>query len=516
MDTILILDFGGQTTQLIGRRVRDIGVYSEIAPGDADLSEILHNNVKGIILSGSPYSAWESDSPAPHPSIADYGLPLLGICYGFHRLTVLDGGKVKPLPNKEYGRSTVSHRSDDRLFAGIPSSFLTWMSHGDSVEILGEGFTQTAESENGLIAAASHRELPWWGVQFHPEASHCAYGTEILENFVGGICGARKEWSLEAYVESETRLLRERVGERDVLLLISGGVDSTVAAALLLEVLPREKVWLMYVDTGLMRKDESREVADGLQRLGAENLLLIDARKDFVAALAEVEDPEMKRKIIGDTFIQVQEREIVRRLPEGYLLAQGTLYTDLIESGQGVGDKAQVIKSHHNVGTPLVQAKRAAGELVEPLEKLYKDEVRRLGRLLGVDEAVVSRHPFPGPGLAIRILSDVDEKKLRILREADALYIEELRRRNLYDEIWQAFAVLLPVRSVGVTGDVRDYGYVLGLRAVVSRDGMTADVFEFPPRDLFEISARITNEIPEVGRVVYDISSKPPATIEWE
>ena len=516
MDTILILDYGGQTTQLIGRRIRDFGVYSEIAPGEADLKDILHDGVKGIILSGSPHSSWEEGSPSPDPAVLKCGLPILGICYGFHKLTIMDGGDVKPLPHREYGRSRVRHTGDDPLFAGIPVDFLSWMSHGDSVAVLGRSFVSVAESENGVPAAAARIDKPVWGVQFHPEASHCEYGMELLENFACGICGARKEWTLDQYVDQETERIRDKAGEKDVLLLISGGVDSTVAAALLLKALSHSQVWLMYIDTGMMRKGETHEVEASLRGLGAENLLVIDAKDRFLRPLAGVVDPEKKRKIIGDAFIKVQEEEIAKHLPAGYLLAQGTLYTDLIESGKGVGNQAHVIKSHHNVGTPLVQAKREAGELVEPLERLYKDEVRRLGLLLGVSGNVVHRHPFPGPGLGIRILSDVTEEKLRILREADAIYIEELKRRGLYDEIWQAFSVLLPVRSVGVTGDARDYGYVLGLRAVVSRDGMTADVYDFPTGDLLEISAKITNSVREVGRVVYDISSKPPATIEWE
>ena len=516
MDSILILDFGGQTTQLIGRRIRDFGVYSEIVPGDAEISAFLHEGVKGIILSGSPESSWKEGSPRPDKSVFSCGLPVLGICYGFHQLTILDGGEVKPLPHEEYGRSAVTHRGHNPLFQDIPEKFLSWMSHGDSVAALGENYELIAESENGVPAAAAHKSKPFWGVQFHPEASHCEYGVDLLENFACGICKAEKQWTLEQYIEQESAALRERTGDRDVLLLISGGVDSTVAAALLLKALPREKVWLMYIDTGMMRKGESEEVAENLKALGAENLLLIDARKRFLEPLKGVLDPEKKRKIIGDVFIEVQEQEISRHLPEGYLLAQGTLYTDLIESGQGVGSKAKVIKSHHNVGTPLVKAKREAGELIEPLAKLYKDEVRRLGELLGVSPGIVHRHPFPGPGLAIRILSDITETKLEILREADAIYIDELRQRGLYDEIWQAFSVLLPVRSVGVTGDDRDYGFVLGLRAVVSRDGMTADVYDFPTKDLLEISAKITNSVKEIGRVVYDISSKPPATIEWE
>ena len=547
MDTILILDFGGQTTQLIGRRIRDFGVYSEIVPGDSPIEPYLNDNVKGLVLSGSPHSAWREGSPRPRPGVLTSGLPVLGICYGFHQLTLLDGGEVQPLPHREYGRSRVTLRGDNPLFAGVPGDFLSWMSHGDSVAVLGAGFGELAESEHGAVAAAAHREKPLWGLQFHPEADHCEFGSRILENFACGICGAAKEWTIEHYIEAEIAALRAKVagpgaapvgeepagpvgsaapeGEgpagpegrrRDVLLLISGGVDSTVAAALLLKALPPRHVHLMYIDTGMMRAGETEEVSAGLRRLGAENLLIIDARRRFIDALSGITDPEEKRKIIGDLFIRVQQEEIPRHLPPDYLLAQGTLYTDLIESGAGVGDQAQVIKSHHNVGSPLVQAKRAAGELIEPLERLYKDEVRRLGERLGLPAAVVHRHPFPGPGLAIRILSDITEAKLDILRRADALYIQELRRRGLYDKIWQAFCVLLPVRSVGVTGDARDYGYVLALRAVASRDGMTADVYDFPAEDLLEISARITNDVKEIGRVVYDISSKPPATIEWE
>jgi len=516
VDRILILDFGGQTTQLIGRRIRDFGVYSEIIPGDADISKYLQEGVKGIILSGSPHSSWEDGSPRPDNAVYSCGLPVLGICYGFHLLTIADGGDVKPLDRFEYGRSSVMLKGANPLFKDIPEEYQSWMSHGDSIAVLGNNYELIAESENSFPAAAAHISKPYWGVQFHPEASHCEYGVDVLENFACGICGAEKEWTLEQYIERESEALKKKAEGRNVLLLISGGVDSTVAAALLLKALPREKVWLMYIDTGMMRKGESEEVAINLRALGAENLLLIDAEDRFLKPLEGVTDPEKKRKIIGDVFIQVQEEEVSRLLPDGYLLAQGTLYTDLIESGQGIGKKAQVIKSHHNVGTPLVQAKRKAGELIEPLDKLYKDEVRHLGELLGVSPDIVHRHPFPGPGLAIRILSDITLEKLEILREADAIYISELRERGLYHQIWQAFSVLLPVRTVGVTGDAREYGFVLGLRAVVSLDGMTADVYDFPTKDLLEISAKITNTVKDIGRVVYDISSKPPSTIEWE
>lgn len=516
MDRILILDFGGQTTQLIGRRIRDFEVYSEIVPGDSDIRGIIDGDVRGIILSGSPDSAWVAGAPALDAAVLDSGLPVLGICYGFHQLVLADGGEVQSLGHREYGRAPVNVLFDEPLFDGIPREFASWMSHGDSVTRLGDGYELIGESKNGAVAAARSLDRQFWGVQFHPEVSHCEYGLRLLENFVCGICRANREWSLESFVKQECLKLQERVGDRDVLLLISGGVDSTVVAALLLKALQTERIWLMYIDTGLMRKGEGEEVEGILRSLGAKNILLVDAKRHFLERLSGVADPEEKRRIIGDVFIEVQEKEALRRFSGDYYLAQGTLYTDVIESGQGVGDKAHVIKSHHNVAAPLVQAKREAGELIEPLERLYKDEVRRLGSILGIGNDIVGRHPFPGPGLAVRILSDVTEEKLRVLREADDIYISELRSKGLYYRVWQAFCVLLPVRSVGVAGDAREYDYVLALRAVLSEDGMSADVFDFPMADLLEISTRITNTVKSVGRVVYDISSKPPATIEWE
>jgi GMP synthase (glutamine-hydrolysing) len=397
------------------------------------------------------------------------------------------------------------------------------MSHGDTLTRPAPGFRQYGTSDTGYPAVLVHETRPWFGLQFHPEVSHCQRGLEILAAYTFGVCGCKAAWTMEHYVEEVRASLRERVGGNPALLLISGGVDSTVAGALLLKTLPPEQVHLMYMDTGLMRKNETVQVRGALEKLGARHLHIIMCEEEFLAALQGLEDPEAKRRAIGDLFIKIQERELARLgLPENCFLVQGTLYTDLIESGKGVGKKARVIKSHHNVGSPLVEAKRRAGRIIEPLEKLYKDEVRRLGRLLGVDEEVVRRHPFPGPGLAVRILGEVTREKCAILREADAIYIEELKRRrspegrSLYDEIWQAFAVLLPIRSVGVAGDVRKYGWVLALRAVTSADGMTAGVYPFPPQDLLEISTLITNGVPEVGRVTYDISSKPPATIEWE
>jgi GMP synthase (glutamine-hydrolysing) len=582
MDKILILDFGSQTTQLIGRRIRDMGVYTEIIPGDASLAGVLPEktpagrgpgsgaadcHVKGVILSGSPESVYTPRGGVPDTRLYESDLPILGICYGLQRMTYDLGGRVEPLPEREYGGVGVRIRipgAEDRfpnrektlqflagfdkrvpladILAGkspaaggadFPAGvFTAWMSHGDTLTRLAPGFREYGTSVTGFPSVAVHEDRPWFGVQFHPEAAHCDRGTEALAAFVFGICGCTQGWTMEQYIEEMRASLPARVGDNPALLLISGGVDSTVAAALLLKTLKSAQVHLMYMDTGLMRKDETRIVAANLERLGARHLHIIRCEDEFLSALKGLRDPEAKRKVIGDLFITIQEREVSRLgLPDSCFLVQGTLYTDLIESGKGVGTKAHLIKSHHNVGSPLVDAKRKAGRIIEPLDRLYKDEVRRLGRILGVDEEVVRRHPFPGPGLAVRILGEVTKEKCDILREADAVFIEELKKRrapaidreggykygsSLYDEIWQAFAVLLPVRSVGVAGDVRKYGWVLSLRAVVSADGMTADVYPFPMKDLLEISTLITNTVKDIGRVTYDVSSKPPATIEWE
>ncbi len=516
MDKILILDFGSQYTQLIGRRVRELGVYAEISPGDAVLGPGSLEGVRGIVLSGSPRSAYETDAPGPDATAYASGLPILGICYGIQRMTLDFGGAVSRLGEREYGRKAVRLVAEDPLLAGLPPEFSSWMSHGDSIERPAPGFEVLANSDGGIPAALRDRARNAWGLQFHPEVSHCEGGMTILGNFVIGICGAARQWSMEAYLDEVSSRIRRTVGEADALLLISGGVDSSVAGALLLKILPREKIHLLYIDTGLMRKAESDEVMRSLRALGAADLRMVDAGEEFLAALAGLDEPEAKRRVIGDLFIRIQEREVSRLgIPDAFL-AQGTLYTDLIESGKGVGSKAQVIKSHHNVRSPLVEAKRKAGRVIEPLDRLYKDEVRALGRLLGLSGEVLRRHPFPGPGLGVRILGEVTKEKCDLLRDADAVYISELKARGLYDRIWQAFSVLLPARSVGVAGDERKYGFVLALRAVVSEDGMTADVFPFEMPDILAISSAITNRVPGIGRVVYDISSKPPATIEWE
>lgn len=523
MDKIIILDFGSQYTQLIGRRIRELGVYSEIVPGERVADAALLQDCVGIVLSGSPYSAWREGSPAPDLSMLESGLPLLAICYGIQWLTIHAGGSVERCDTREYGSMPVhllpAARGTEAWGAftdGLPERFVSWMSHGDSIVRPGNGWETIGVSEAGVPAILAHAAKPWFGLQFHPEVSHCEHGMEILSRFVFNVCGARRGWSMEAYLEQEARHLRARVGTEPVLLLISGGVDSTVAGAFLLKSVSPEQVYLLYIDTGLMRKAENEEVMRNLSRLGARHIEGVDAEAQFLGALSGVSEPEQKRHIIGDMFMKVQEEAVARLgIPDAFL-AQGTLYTDLIESGKGVGNKAQVIKSHHNVRSPLIEKKRAEGRVIEPLDRLYKDEVRALGRMLGLPEEIVGRHPFPGPGLGVRILGDITKEKCDILREADSIFIGELRDRGLYDRIWQAFCVLLPVRSVGVTGDERAYKYVVALRAIESEDGMTAQPYAFDSKDLFEISAAITNRVPQIGRVVYDISSKPPATIEWE
>ena len=519
IDTILVLDFGGQTCQLIARRIRECGVYSRVLPGDIRRAEVdALDRVRGIVLSGSPASVHDQGAPSPDGDLLRCGVPVLGICYGMQYLMHAAGGVVSAAHVSEYGRARVERVGESPLFAGIPAAFHSWMSHGDAVERIAGGFRRVAGSEYGGIAAVESVNqscAPVYGIQFHPEVSHTEYGRDILANFATAICGARRQWNLASFERRAITDLRAAVGAQPVVLMISGGVDSTVVAALLLKALPADQVHLLYVDTGLMRLRETAEVQATLHRLGATHVQVVDAADRFYAALAGATDPEEKRRIIGDLFIEVQRDAVQQECSDGFL-AQGTLYTDLVESGRGVGAKAHVIKSHHNVAAPLVAERRAAGLLLEPLASLYKDEVRRLGTALGVPASVIARHPFPGPGLAVRIVGEVTRQRCDLLRTVDAIYLQELRRRGLYDQVTQAFAVLLPVRSVGVTGDSRRYGEVVALRAVVSDDFMTAEVFPFEPAVLFEISARITNEIPAVGRVVYDVSSKPPATVEWE
>jgi GMP synthase (glutamine-hydrolysing) len=516
VDRIVILDFGSQTCHLIGRRIRERGVYAEIVSGETPPDQWFDSTVRGVILSGSPASVHDSDAPTPDPAIYDLGVPLLGICYGLQHTTHSHGGSISRSDHREYGPAPVRIHSRHPVLKGIGSQFLSWMSHGDAIQQLPRDGVEIAATAHGVPAVVAIESLQFVGLQFHPEVTHTQHGAVILDNFATGVCGARRQWSVEDYRHQLEEEVRRAVGSDSVLLLISGGVDSSVVAALLLNALPPEQIHLMYIDTGLMRKNETDEIGRALRSLGAKNLYLIDAAEEFLSGLGGIGDPEEKRRIIGDLFVTVQDREVKTRLSGRYLLAQGTLYTDLIESGHGVGRHAVSIKSHHNVASPLVRAKREAGLVLEPLAALYKDEVRQLGKILGLPDSIVHRHPFPGPGLAVRILGEVTRERCDILREADAIYIQALRDAGLYDEIWQAFAVLLPIRSVGVAGDSRAYGDVVALRAVVSRDGMTADVYDFQPDVLRSIAAAITNRIPQVGRVVYDVSGKPPATIEWE
>jgi len=516
MDSILILDFGGQTSRLLARRFRELGIYSEVVPGDFTPGPGSMAGVKGLVLSGSPASVRDPDAPMPRPEVFRGEVPALGIGYGLYAMTLALGGDVADPEKREYGASKLQFTAPSRLFRDVPDGFLSWMGADMGISSPAPGFSVAAVSEKGLPAAFQDESRRFYGLQFHPEATPCEYGAKILENFARGVCGVSDRWSMESYLDTATERVRREAGDKKVLLLISGGVDSTVVGALLLKALPPENVHLMYIDTGLMRKNESVQVARELRSLGARNLHLVDASERFLTALRGIQDPEAKRHAIGDTFIRVQEEEVAGlRIPDA-LLAQGTIYPDLIESGGGAGGTAGTIKSHHNVRSPLVEEKRRRGLLIEPLDRLFKDEVRELGRRLGVSPAVLGRHPFPGPGLGVRVLGEVTREKCDILREADAVYLRELEKRGLYDRIWQAFSILLPVRSVGVVADRREYGHVLALRAVTSQDGMTAQVFDFPTRDLVAIASEITDTVRGIGRVVYDISNKPPATIEWE
>lgn len=517
MSQILILDFGSQSTHLIKRRLNDLGYSAEIVSSQITAPQISTKQPHAIIFSGSPSSVYEDTAPNYDIAILELPMPKLGLCYGFQCTVHNLGGKVEGAPIREYGECPVSIIKDDKLFHNIKKEFITWMSHGDSIIELPSQFILLAES-NAHPAAAYCPEFNFWGLQFHPELAHSQQGSEILNNFAQYICELTPEGNtIEKTFYEISDSIKKQVGNHTVLNLVSGGVDSSVVAAVLLKSLDPTKIHLMYIDTGLMRKNETEEIRHILSQLNAKYIHIIDARNRFFDALVGISDPETKRKIIGDLFVTVTMDEVKNlNLPEDFYLAQGTLYTDLIESGKGVGNKAHTIKSHHNVNSPLIIEKRESGKLVEPLKDLYKDNARSLGLYLDLPETLIFRHPFPGPGLGVRVIGEVNPEKCRILQEADAIYIEELRTRGLYEKIWQAFAVFVPIKSVGVAGDVRKYGYTIALRAVSSIDGVSADIYEFTMQDLKAISSRITNEVPEIARVVYDISSKPPATIEWE
>ena len=534
-DRVLVLDYGSQFTQLIARRIREARVYCEIHPPTRSAEWVRRWGPKGIVLSGGPSSVYEEEGPGLDPALLEIGVPVLGICYGMQLIARAEGGAVAP-GRREYGRADLRVHEADGLFAGFgagderaddllgePGSeaggeargdgeaVVVWCSHGDHVDELPPGFVATASTADLPVAAFRAVDRPLHGVQFHPEVAHTPRGGEIVANFLFRICRCVPGWTSGAFVAEAVERIREQVGDQQALCGLSGGVDSSVAAALVHKAVG-DQLLCVFVDTGMMRRNERRDVERMFRDHMGIRLTAVDASAEFLAALAGTEEPERKRKIVGETFIRVFERVARDSAGNARFLVQGTLYPDVIESLPVRGPSA-TIKTHHNVGG---LPEEISFDLIEPLRELFKDEVREVGRALGLHENFIARHPFPGPGLAIRVLGAVTEDRLRVLRHADEVYLEEIRAAGLYDEIWQAFAVLLPVQSVGVMGDARTYENVVALRAVTSRDGMTADWYPFDPAFLARVSTRLINEVKGVGRVAYDISSKPPATIEWE
>ena len=510
-DTILVLDFGAQYSQLIARRVREQHVYSKIVPYTISAQEIRKIAPKGIIFSGGPMSVSSEGSPRPDEKIFSLGIPILGICYGLQVMSIMNGGEVKRPQKREYGFADLHVKKASPLLKDIDENVRVWMSHGDSVHALPDSFECIASTDNCEYTVIANDQSRWYGVQFHPEVVHSQGGTQLLRNFVIDICKATGDWSMESFIESQLASIRETVKDRHVLCGLSGGVDSSVVAALIHKAI-KDQLVCVFVNNGLLRKGEADLVRTVFADNFKINLQYADAEDQFIDALKGLSDPEEKRKVVGKVFIDVFEQE-ARKAGDITFLAQGTLYPDVIESISPSGGPSVTIKSHHNVGG---LPEDLAFTLLEPLRELFKDEVRELGKELGLPDEIVYRHPFPGPGLAVRCIGEITKERLETLREIDAIFIEEIRKAGLYNDIWQALATLLPVKSVGVQGDERTYEEVCTLRAVTSEDAMTADWFQFPPQVLQRASSRIVNEVVHVNRVLYDITSKPPGTIEWE
>jgi len=510
-ETVVILDFGSQYNQLILRRIREMRVYCQLLPCHTSISQIKSLNPRAIVLSGGPASVFEEGAPLPNPELFKLGIPVLGICYGMQAMVHILGGKVVPSKKREYGASELEIKNHQNLFYRLPDKIMVWMSHGDEVVKLPQNFETLASTENCLYAAVREKKGKLYGVQFHPEVAHTPQGKEIIQNFLFRICRLSGSWTMSSFIDYTVEKIRKKVGKGRVICALSGGVDSSVTAMLVHRAIG-DRLTCIFVNNGLLREGEVEDVLDTFRDHFHLNLNYVNAEKRFLQALKGVKDPERKRKIIGEKFIEIFTEE-ARRLGKIDFLAQGTLYPDVIESRSAKGGPSATIKSHHNVGG-LPQTMKL--KLLEPLRDLFKDEVRMVGRELGLPERIVNRQPFPGPGLAVRIVGEITPRRLHILRQADHIVNEEMSSYEEISRIWQSFAVLLPVRSVGVMGDKRTYEYTIVLRAVTSRDGMTADWARLPYGLLDRISHRIINEVKGVNRVVYDISSKPPSTIEWE